>query len=1008
MVKFLINRPIGVVMTFLALILLGVYSSALLPISLLPSINIPEITVRISNPGKPAAEMEKSITLPLRMQLIQVSGVKDLESESRDGEATVKLKFDYGEDIDMLFVEVNEKVDIAMSDLPRDIPRPRVIKASATDIPVFNINITYTDTSNIGQERMMELGQLASKVIRKRFEQLPDVALADITGVLSPEILITPNQSKLLALGITPEQISQAIQQSMLGRGSIRYSEGQLVFDVIIEQKVTNPSDIGNVSVNTGGRIFKINDLAEVKLKPARVRGTYQFNGQPAICMPIIKSSNARMGDMKQSVSELIKNLKKEYPEINFTISHDQTEVLNFTIDNLKNSLIAGVILAISVMFLFLGDYRSPVLMGVTIPVSLVVSMIFFHLTGLSLNIVSLSGLILGVGMMVDNSIIVIDNITQWRTRGYDLEQSVIGATNEVVTPLLSSMLTTCAVFLPLIFLSGIAGAMFFDQAVAIAIGLGVSFWVSITLMPTLYYRIHLRNSGRWVERRAVIPLEKSYKLGYSYVFNNWKKFIFLVLLLLAILPLLFVKMEKKQMPDLTRNELIANISWGGNISIEENNKRCNSLLSHEKSKITESAFFLGRQQLILSRGMDMDESDASLYFKVSKETNINDFQKEIELFLESKFPESSVNFSFPESAFDRIFPVSDAGLIVNVGSGKTAKLLDIKIIDSLANCIRANFPGISLSLVPTQSQIQLEFNSEAISLYNVPIANIQNKLEVAFQSSKIGTLAFEQQVVPILFGDSIKTIENVISSTFVRTNTNSDIPLRNFVRPQPAITYKSIYGDNSSSYIPIKINGDNKTLENIHSKLINDDVLNPSFSLSYKGEIFRSKKMVWELIGVLLVSILLLYFILAAQFESIWQPLIVLVELPIDIGGALLILWITGGSINLMSLIGIVVMGGIVVNDSILKIDTINRIRKQGGNTLDAIAEGGERRLKSIIMTSLTTILALVPILFGHDLGSELQRSMAITLIAGMTIGTLVSLYIIPLIYWVAYKKTD
>lgn len=1006
MVKFLINRPIGVIMTFLALILLGIYSSVLLPISLLPSINIPEITVRISNTGKPAAEMEKSVTLPLRMQLIQVAGIKDLESESRDGEATIKLNFDYGEDIDMLFVEVNEKVDIAMSDLSRDIPRPRVIKASATDIPVFNINITYADTANNTQERMMELSQLVSKVIRKRFEQLPDVALADITGVLTPEILIKPNHSKLIALGITPDQISQAIQQSMVGRGSIRYRDGQLVFDVIIEQKVTDPSDIGNISVNSDGRIFKINDLAEVKLKPARIRGTFQFNGQPAICMPIIKSTNARMGDMKNSVSELMKNLKKEYPELKFTVSQDQTEVLNFTIVNLRNSLIAGVILAISIMFLFLGDYRSPILMGITIPVSLIISMIFFHLTGLSLNIVSLSGLILGVGMMVDNSIIVIDNITQWRTRGNNLESSVIYATNEVVAPLLSSMLTTCAVFIPLIFLSGIAGAMFFDQAIAIAIGLCVSFWVSITLMPALYYRIQLRGSGKWVEQRALIPLEKSYKLGYFYVFNHWKRFAFLILGLIAILPLLFMKMEKTQMPELTRNEIIANISWGGNISIEENNKRCNRILELLNPQTAESAFFLGRQQLILSQGMDMDESDAKLYFKVLRNVDIEAFRKEIESIIKSDFSESVFNFSYPESAFDRIFPASEAGLVVKIVSGKTGMLPKPELTDSLAKCIKTNFPTLSLELVPTQTQIHLLFNSEAISLYEIPILNIQSNLEVAFQNSKVGSLAYEQQVVPIVFGDSIQTIDNVLNNNFVKKDKDVNIPIRNLVNPQPKTVYRSIFGDNSNSYIPIKIYGDNRTLEKAHAMLLDADTHNNTFSLSYKGEIFSSKKMVWELVGVLLVSIMLLYFVLAAQFESIWQPLIVLIELPIDIGGALIILWIFGGSINLMSLIGVIVMGGIVVNDSILKIDTINRLRREGKNTLDSIAEGGTRRLKSIIMTSLTTILALVPILFGNDLGSELQQPMAITLIAGMTIGTLVSLYIVPLIYWVAYRK--
>jgi multidrug efflux pump subunit AcrB len=268
------------------------------------------------------------------------------------------------------------------------------------------------------------------------------------------------------------------------------------------------------------------------------------------------------MSDLKKASHALIEQFKTDYPELSISLSHDQTKILDYSITNLRNSLIAGVILAISVMFLFLGDFRNPVLMGITIPVSLIVGMMFFHLTNLSVNIVSLSGLILGVGMMIDNSIVVIDNITQWRARGIALHDAVVDGTNEVIRPLLSSMLTTIAVFVPLVFLSGISGAMFRDQALAVSIGLGVSFWVSITLLPTIYYRLNINKANSWRPKSGLIPLEHSYKKGFNLVFNNRKLFLLIALIIIALTPTLFLSIEKRQMPELTRIETVANISW--------------------------------------------------------------------------------------------------------------------------------------------------------------------------------------------------------------------------------------------------------------------------------------------------------------------------------------------------------------------------------------------------------------------------------------------------------------
>jgi multidrug efflux pump subunit AcrB len=405
---------------------------------------------------------------------------------------------------------------------------------------------------------------------------------------------------------------------------------------------------------------------------------------------------------------------------------------------------------------------------------------------------------------------------------------------------------------------------------------------------------------------------------------------------------------------------------------------------------------------------MDMGESDASLYIRFNQNSSVDEINSLVASWLQANYPSANFSFSFPESAFERIFPAPDARLVVKVAGGENELIPSTQNAEQLVNKLKQEYPELSITSVPEQMQLHLVVNPEMLTLYNININSVKQAIEVALQSNKVGQLSFEQQVLPIVFGDNPEQLDKLLESTTVKNANGIEIPIRTLVQARRLSGFRSIYGDKTGAYIPLHINGPDKFIDEMHSCLQTVDSDNSDISLTFGGDIFRSKRMVWELIGVLLVSVLLLYFILAAQFESLSQPLIVLLELPIDIGGALAIIWLFGGSLNLMSMIGLVVMGGIIVNDSILKIDTINRLRANGMALMESISEAGKRRLKAIVMTSVTTILALVPILFGGDLGSELQKPLAIATIGGMIIGTLVSLYIIPLVYWWLYRRFE
>ncbi|MEA3317701.1 MAG: efflux RND transporter permease subunit, partial [Bacteroidota bacterium] len=441
MVRFLLNRPIAVSMTYIAILMLGLVAIFQLPVSLMPDIDIPEITVQVEGKNMPVRQLENALVRPIRQQLIQVSHVESIQSETSDQTAIIKLRFEYGTDVDLAFIDVNEKIDRSMNYLPKDVKRPRVIKASASDIPVFFLNLTakdnYLATKKVNNtdlsDRFVELSRFASQVIKKRIEQLPEIAMADISGTIDQEIIIEPYKQKLVALDISYKDIEKAIVEHNLELGNIIVKDGVYQYNLRFQKIIEDKTDIENILLNIAGKTIKFKNIAAVKVKAQKRTGLITSNKKDAIALAVIKKSGARMQDMKLSLKKLVHSFNRDYPDVNFEIIRDQTRLLDYSINNLGQTLLLGGLLAFVVMFLFLRDIRSPFLIGLSIPTSLIISVLLFYFLNISINIISLSGLVLGVGMMIDNSIIVIDNITQNIDRGESLQSSCIKGTNEVI-----------------------------------------------------------------------------------------------------------------------------------------------------------------------------------------------------------------------------------------------------------------------------------------------------------------------------------------------------------------------------------------------------------------------------------------------------------------------------------------------------------------------------------------------------------------------------------------------
>ena len=1053
MVKFLLQRPIAVLMAFTACFIVGLVTYFTIPVSLLPDIAIPEITVQVSGQNTSARELENTVVKPIRQQLMQVAGLRDIHSETRDGSAVVRLNFDFGTNTDLAFIEVNEKIDAAMNYLPREIERPRVIKASATDIPVFCLNLTLKSMDN-GQftidnsqltidnyqtqkgdstncqlstvnypfaedeSAFLDLCQFAETVIKRRIEQLPEVAMVDVTGVVERQLQIVPDMRQLKMADLTLDDLESALTANNIEAGSMTVRDGYYEYNIKFSTVLRTPEDVENIYIRKNERIFQLKDLARVSVVPEKEMGASLSNGKRAVTLAVIKQADENMDNMKEALSEVTDYFASVYPDIEFSISRNQTELLDYTISNLKQNLSLGFLFICIVAILFLGDVKSPAVIGLSMVVSLVVSFLFFYLFNMSLNIISLSGLILALGMMIDSSIIVTENITQYRARGDSLEEACSKGTTEVITPMLSSTLTTIAVFVPLIFMSGIAGAIFFDQAFAVTVGLMVSYFTGIMLLPVLYKLVYsipdLKHKGINMRIKNLIgahTLDRFYDAGVDFVFRHKVGSTLFTLLTFPLCVFLFYEIPKSRMPAIDQNELITHVEWNENIHVDENRSRVSQLASTVRDRVIEHTAYVGQQQFLLNRDQELSGSESELYFKTAQPDEIAPLQKSIEQWFRKNYPAAVVSFSPPVTIFEKLFVTGEADIVAELYARNKSTIPDATMLRQTEDRIESQ-SGLRPTGVAFDNQLNIAIDRQKLLLYGIDYNEVYRLLKTAFKENEVATLRSYQQYLPISLAGEEQTVNEVLQNTLVQTTPDEEghanyIPLQDLVRVTPGEDLKTITAGKNGEYIPFSFY-DVEDAEALMTDVKQELGKEQDWDIDFSGSFFSNQQMLDELVIILFISILLMYFILAAQFESFLQPLIVLLEIPIDVAAALLVLWLCGHTLNLMSAIGIVVTCGIIINDSILKLDAINELRKAGVPLLEAIHEAGRRRLRPIIMTSLTTIFGMVPLLFTFDIGSELQKPLSIAMISAMLIGTAVSLFIIPLVYWFIYRKEE
>jgi multidrug efflux pump subunit AcrB len=1002
MIRFLLERPIAVTMSFLALMVFSVIVFRLLPISLLPPIDVPQIVVKVTYPNASPESIEQNVLQRIREGLITLNGLEEMESKAGSEIGTVRLTFDYGTKMELAYIDVNEKIDRLTNSLPRDLPRPEVIRINTSDIPVARVQvIPKVDVDQV------EASLLAENVLKKRIEQLPGVSLVDINGKRERIISVQPNDGALAALGMTQKELIEAIKSGNAELPGISVKDGQFRYYLRLATRVDTPQDIESLPVRSpSGAIVPLGRVANARYETQEMLGYHLFGLNEGLVITVHKQASAKMNELIPELKKSLELFRVDYPQVDFEITQDQSSLLNAAISNLQTSLLFGGIFAFGVLFLFIKDYRIPLIMGISLPSSLLISFLVFYFFNISINIISLSGLALGIGMLIDNAIIVLDNITRKREAGIPLFEACVQGSNEVMGALISSVLTTLAVFVPLVFLSGISGALFYDQAVAVAAILSVSLLVAFVLLPLLYwliFRVGKRDSLKG-EPKAFLRVLGVYERGFFWIFARKKLALigFFILIPLGLSISLLLKTEG--LPEIEKPDATLEIDWNEPISASQNRDRLLVLIREVKDYSQAEADVGVRQFLLFDGDNSIQRSSLYLLFpsEKEKETQLEILRKR----LQTDFPLATYTLGDAPNAFDQLFSSNMPYYEVRWKDLKAKKPIEAaKMKPWLEDFPTKNWetgPGLQ-----EESSVVFTLLADKLALYQIPVTNVQDQLSRLFGVFTITDIRRFGEITPIRLRENQDRFEDLLRNTRVYASDSTSYLLREFVDYRYADQYKYVTADRGGIFQSVAVTSENPNAQ------LKDYIkwgVDKNLAVETKGQYFRDRENITQLIGILAISVLLLYFILAAQFESFVQPLIVVFTLPLGIAGAFLVLLVCGATLNVMSAIGLVVMLGIMVNDAILKIDTINRLKvefaaKYGLSEkalLDkALHEAGKIRLKPILMTSITTILALIPIIFSSGLGADLQRPLVFAVIGGLTIGTATALYFVPLMYW-------
>ncbi len=1012
---FSVRRPIFITMVTLIVVILGAVSLSRLRIDLLPNIELPTLTIRTEYEGASPEVMERLVTQIIEEIVATVPGVEEMRSQSSEGTSSVQVRFVWGTNIDTAALDVQGKLEDEINELPEDVVRPRIRKFDIASFPVVLLGIS----SNLDP---VELTQLIEDQIRYRFARIPGVAQVDVWGGFEREVRIELEPDRVRALGLPMDLILQSIRDANLDLPAGKIEVGRYEVTLRAPAEFTDLDQIRNTVILTrDGAAVTLGQIADVKDTYQKLTRIVRVNGGRGIRVAIRKQADANTVEVSRRVLDEIKAVNKAFPQINVVPVINQGNFIERSIANVARSVVYGGGLAILVLFFFLRNIRSTLVIFMAIPISVVATFTLIYLGGFTLNLMTLGGLALGVGMMVDGSIVVVENIFRRREEnGESPPIASVEGTSEVAPAIVASTITTLVIFLPLIFVQGVSGILFKELAYVIIFSLVCSLMVSLSLVPMLASKFlkppkeRSDPRSRWIDRLVsasgafLNDLNNTYQDLLRHVLNHRVLTVCMAAAVLAGSLLLLPMIGSEFLPPSDEGEVrvTGEMAVGTRLGlVDQQTRRIENIVYDAVPEAVSSVVSVGAWGW---RPDAASEGEIRLSLSPSSQRKRSNTRiaEDLRRRLTGKIPGMEIRTRAPQGQFllERILG-GDEGLTIEIRGYEFDRLdtLAARVAASIASIPGITDIDISREAGVPQQQIRVE--RDKVADLNLSVRDVTKILETAVAGSEAGEYRTNGNSYRILvqLKDAEKLSLDEILNLTLTTGSGDHVALRNIVMTEPGRGPIVIDRKDQQRVVTLEANVAGRDLGSVAMDVqaVLDQIPRPvGYDLMVSGTFEEQKKAFHELVIALALALVLVYMVLACQYESFRNPLVVMFSVPVATVGVLVILFLTGTTLNVQSYIGCIMLGGIAVNNAILLVDQTDRLSRDGMPVRDALIEAGRRRLRPILMTTLTTILGLLPLALGIGEGADAQAPLARAVIGGLTASTLITLVLIPAVY--------
>ncbi|MFQ5834775.1 MAG: efflux RND transporter permease subunit [bacterium] len=1019
--RIAIRRPISTFMVFAAILVLGGFSLTRIAIDLYPDISLPVIAVITDYRGAGPAEVEKTVTEPLEKWVATVNNIEHLDSTSRDGSSTIFVRFDWGVDMDQAANDVRERISFAETMLPDDASKPLVIKFDPSLMPIMVLSLS-------GNIDLAKLRHLADETIKYKLEQVEDVASVNVSGGKEREIQVLVDRNRLISVDLSLDHLLRIIRAENLNLPAGFLESGPDEFLVRTIGEFETVDQIGNVVIAYRNRTpVYLKDVAQIKDSFKERRNEVFVNGKPGIIIQVQKQSGTNTVRVASAVHQQLQQLKGSLPSgVQIETIFDTSEFINESIAQLRQTAVLGGIICLVVVFLFLVSFPSTLIIFTAIPISILVTFIFLYSAELTLNFLTLGGLALGVGLMVDNAIVVLENIFRHRERGEPVKEAAIAGTDEVGMAIIASTLTTLVVFLSLLFTTGIAGIFLRYIAYTVIFSLSASLIVALTLIPVLsskylsMRRVEKKGEGSF-GRRVNDYVEARYTTILNWALGHRKTVIVGSLsILIALLFFLVPRIGSEFMPRTDQGQINLSLETPLGTRLGLTSEAAREVEEMVKKNVPEVKYILtqvgsGGGGMMMGFGGE-GSNNASVTVKLVELAQRKRSSAEIINTLRPIFEWEQASLGLAKihiTQGDEGPPGLSGGAPVSID----IRGYDLKEADTLANRISHLIGEIKGVVEPETSsemgrpELRISIDRELAATLGINTSQVAD----AIQTANEGTVASHFReggdeygiLVRLRLQDrqSLADIERI----YLSSPRGQQISLDSIAKLQRVAGPVKIERKDQQRVVTVSAHVTERSLgeidKDIRSKL-SSLVLPPGFSLKYGGEQEQMAESFRSFALALILAVILVYMVMASQFESLRHPFVIIFSLPFAAIGVVAILFLTGTTFSMIVYIGMIMLAGIVVNNGIVMISYINILRGKGMSVSDAVQMGARRRLRPILMTTFTTVFALLPMALGIGPGAELWAPMARTVIGGLSVSMIFTLIFIPVIYTVFAGK--